>query len=131
MTLQRKHAYLAGVEFVRRRALALICEWMIKNGYATGHGDSVEDLLHQLDWQLQEQIDLAKKTIEQEKAHYRDNEIRWMNIVSKLKESIEQERRKAHKTGYYQGVKRTSTSNLEEACDRAYRAFQAQLEGKE
>ena len=29
--------------------------WMIARGYATGHGDSVEDLLQELDWQIREQ----------------------------------------------------------------------------
>ena len=27
---------------------------MIRSGYATGHGDSVEDLLQELDWQIAE-----------------------------------------------------------------------------
>jgi hypothetical protein len=32
-----------------------VAAWMIKKGYATGHGDSVEDLLQELDWQIREQ----------------------------------------------------------------------------
>ena len=32
-----------------------LAQWMIKKGYATGHGDSVEDLLNELDWQIREQ----------------------------------------------------------------------------
>ena len=32
-----------------------VAAWMIKKGYATGHGDSVEDLLHELEWQIREQ----------------------------------------------------------------------------
>jgi len=29
-----------------------LAQWMIQRGYATGHGDSVEDLLQELDWQI-------------------------------------------------------------------------------
>lgn len=32
-----------------------VAVWMIARGYATGHGDSVEDLLQELDWQVREQ----------------------------------------------------------------------------
>jgi len=32
-----------------------VAAWMIARGYATGHGDSVEDLLQELDWQIREQ----------------------------------------------------------------------------
>jgi hypothetical protein len=31
-----------------------LAQWMIKKGLATGHGDSVEDLLHELEWQIAE-----------------------------------------------------------------------------
>jgi len=39
-----------------------IAEWMIKHGYATGHGDSVVDLLEELEWQVaeKEREDCAK-----------------------------------------------------------------------
>ena len=29
-------------------------QWMMQEGYATGHGDSIEDLLQELEWQVQE-----------------------------------------------------------------------------
>ena len=29
-------------------------QWMMAKGYATGHGDSIEDLLQELEWQVQE-----------------------------------------------------------------------------
>jgi len=29
---------------------------MIERGYATGHGDTVEDLLKELEWQIEERI---------------------------------------------------------------------------
>lgn len=32
-----------------------VARWMIRHGYATGHGDSIEGLLEQLIWQIQEQ----------------------------------------------------------------------------
>ena len=31
-----------------------LAQWMIQRGYATGHGDSTEDLLQELDWQIAE-----------------------------------------------------------------------------
>ena len=31
-----------------------LAQWMIQRGYATGHGDSIEDLLQELDWQIAE-----------------------------------------------------------------------------
>ncbi len=31
-----------------------LAQWMMARGYATGHGDSIEDLLQELDWQIAE-----------------------------------------------------------------------------
>ena len=31
-----------------------LAQWMMAKGYATGHGDSMEDLLHELEWQIAE-----------------------------------------------------------------------------
>jgi hypothetical protein len=31
-----------------------VAAWMIARGYATGHGDTVEDLLKELEWQIAE-----------------------------------------------------------------------------
>ena len=31
-----------------------VAAWMMAKGYATGHGDSTEDLLHELEWQIAE-----------------------------------------------------------------------------
>ena len=31
-----------------------VAQWMIERGYATGHGDTVEDLLKELEWQIEE-----------------------------------------------------------------------------
>ena len=32
-----------------------VAQWMMARGYATGHGDTVEDLLKELDWQVREE----------------------------------------------------------------------------
>ena len=29
-----------------------VAAWMMAKGYATGHGDTIEDLLQELDWQI-------------------------------------------------------------------------------
>lgn len=34
--------------------LETLARWMIQRGYATGHGDTVEDLLVELEWQVAE-----------------------------------------------------------------------------
>jgi hypothetical protein len=31
-----------------------VAEWMIERDYATGHGDTTEDLLKELEWQVKE-----------------------------------------------------------------------------
>ena len=31
-----------------------VAKWMIERSYATGHGDTIEDLLAELDWQIAE-----------------------------------------------------------------------------
>ena len=33
-----------------------LAAWMIERGYATGHGDSTEGLLKELEWQIEERI---------------------------------------------------------------------------
>lgn len=38
------------VELEREKVAA----WMMQRGYATGHGDTIEDLLQELDWQVAE-----------------------------------------------------------------------------
>lgn len=42
----------AAIEAEREKVAA----WMMKCGYATGHGDSIEDLLGELAWQIEEKI---------------------------------------------------------------------------
>lgn len=43
--------FAAMVEAAERNKLAA---WMIERGYATGHGDTTEDLLQELEWQIAE-----------------------------------------------------------------------------
>lgn len=31
-----------------------LAEWMMEQGYATGHGDNMEEMLNELDWQIRE-----------------------------------------------------------------------------
>ena len=45
--------FAALVADAKREKLAA---WMIERGYATGHGDTVEDLLKELEWQIEERI---------------------------------------------------------------------------
>jgi hypothetical protein len=45
-------------EFARLVAAAernKVAQWMIDKGYATGHGDTVDDLLNEFEWQVKEQ----------------------------------------------------------------------------
>ena len=48
--LERFAALVAAAE---REKLAA---WMTRQGYATGHGDTVEDLLKELEWQIDERV---------------------------------------------------------------------------
>ena len=48
----KRYEYFAAlVAAAEREKLAA---WMIERGYATGHGDSTEDLLKELEWQIAE-----------------------------------------------------------------------------
>ena len=50
----KRYEYFAAlVADAEREKLAA---WMIERGYATGHGDTVEDLLKELEWQIEERI---------------------------------------------------------------------------
>jgi len=43
-------AFAAGAAAERNK----LAQWMIDRGYATGHGDTTEDLLQELEWQIAE-----------------------------------------------------------------------------
>ena len=50
----KRYEYFAAlVAAAERNKLAA---WMMQCGYATGHGDTVEDLLKELEWQIEERI---------------------------------------------------------------------------
>ena len=38
-----------------------VADWMMANGYATGHGETMEDLLDELKWQIEEQIAIERE----------------------------------------------------------------------
>ena len=37
-----------------------VAAWMMARGYATGHGNTTEDLLKELSWQIDEDLDKAR-----------------------------------------------------------------------
>lgn len=39
--------------------MEILAKWMIKHGYATGHGDIMEDLLEEMEWQIEERSQRA------------------------------------------------------------------------
>jgi hypothetical protein len=45
-----KYVWLCAVE-----SSSKVAQWMIERSYATGHGDTVEDLLKELEWQVREE----------------------------------------------------------------------------
>ena len=45
--------FAALVADAKREKLAA---WMIQRGFATGHGDSIEKLLEELEWQIEESV---------------------------------------------------------------------------
>ena len=51
--LEELERFAALVAAAERNKLAA---WMIERGYATGHGDSIEKLLEELEWQIEERI---------------------------------------------------------------------------
>ena len=43
-----------------------VAQWMMQHGYATGHGDTTEDLLQELEWQVREnEREACAKVVEQ------------------------------------------------------------------
>jgi hypothetical protein len=41
-------------ELIRQEEREKLAAWMMRQGYATGHGDSIEKLLEELEWQIVE-----------------------------------------------------------------------------
>jgi hypothetical protein len=50
-TMQKAERFAALVAAAERNKVA---QWMIDHSYATGHGDTTEDLLKELEWQVRE-----------------------------------------------------------------------------
>ena len=42
------------VFMVQKAERERVAKWMMEQGYATGHGDTIEELLKQLDWQARD-----------------------------------------------------------------------------
>jgi len=61
--LESFERFAALVAAAEREKLAA---WMMRQGYATGHGDTIEDLLHELEWQIREQEREACAKVPQE-----------------------------------------------------------------
>ena len=51
--LEELERFAALVAAAEREKLAA---WMIQRGFATGHGDTIKDLLKELEWQIEERI---------------------------------------------------------------------------
>jgi hypothetical protein len=47
-------------ELIRQEEREKVAAWMMARGYATGHGDTTEDLLKELAWQIDEDLDKAR-----------------------------------------------------------------------
>jgi hypothetical protein len=41
-----------------KAGLEAIAQWMIARSYATGHGDTIEDMLGELEWQAKKRVDV-------------------------------------------------------------------------
>jgi Cdc6-like AAA superfamily ATPase len=46
-----------------------VADWMIHRGYATGHGDTIQDLLKELNWQAKERERKACAKVVTDNAH--------------------------------------------------------------
>ena len=58
--MESGEAYAAGAQAERQK----VANWMIQRSYATGHGDTVEDLLKELEWQVKEACAQIAETAE-------------------------------------------------------------------
>jgi hypothetical protein len=50
------HALKQFAKLVAAAEREKVSQWMMQRSYATGHGDTLEDLLEELDWQIKEKI---------------------------------------------------------------------------
>ena len=49
-----KNELVRFAELVAAAEREKVAAWMMQRGYATGHGDTTEDLLNELEWQIRE-----------------------------------------------------------------------------
>jgi hypothetical protein len=61
-----------------------LAAWMMRQGYATGHGETVEDLLKELTWQIQENEREACAKV----AESFDPNMRWSNYGKYIANTI-------------------------------------------
>lgn len=47
-------ASIEAIEQARKEEREKVAQWMMERAYSTGHGDTIEDLLKELQWQLDE-----------------------------------------------------------------------------
>ena len=52
--IERINAYIKELEEALVIGREKVATWMTRQGYATGHGDSIEDLLREAEWQIRE-----------------------------------------------------------------------------
>ena len=71
--LEELERFAALVAAAERNKLAA---WMIERGYATGHGDTIEDLLQELEWQIAErEREACAKVCEDIDAEYEGQDV--------------------------------------------------------
>ena len=52
--IERINTYIKELEEAVAAEREKVAQWMMRQGYATGHGESIEDLLKELEWQIRE-----------------------------------------------------------------------------
>ena len=63
-----------------------LAQWMMAKGYATGHGDTIEDLLQELDWQI---VEAWNRALINGITTEREAKLTQTNLGIKLKEKNE------------------------------------------
>jgi len=72
-TVQELERFAALVEAAEREKVA---RWQIGSGYTTGHGETIEDLLVELEWQVREsEREACAKVCEDIDAEYDDEDV--------------------------------------------------------
>jgi O-methyltransferase involved in polyketide biosynthesis len=62
--IERINTYIKELEEAVAAERNKVAQWMIERGYATGHGDTTEDLLREAEWQIREsQREASAKSI--------------------------------------------------------------------